>query len=243
MRSSEPALRAPQKTVTGLGAPPTQHMRLRVKMLEDELEATRKGIISALLMLMELKDIKSGYTVSELAHLAVRVAWGMGVSGDDLRDIEIAATLHDIGKVGVADRVLLQAGELTPEDLRQVRKHPEFGWSILRTVEGLERAGLLILHHQERFDGSGYPAGLAGDEVPLGSRIIAVLDSFDAIATDRPYRRGLGNEEAFRRLRQGAGTQFDPEVVERFVTTASAYFAQDSSDLLYQGGGFETLIV
>ena len=134
-------------------------------------------------------------------------------------------------------------GELTAEDLRHARKHPEFGWSILRTVEGLERAGLLILHHQECYDGSGYPAGLAGEEIPLGSRIIAVLDSFDAIATDRPYRRGLGNDEAFRRLRQGAGTQFDPEVVERFVTTAVEYFAKNSSDFLYQGGGYETLIV
>ncbi len=221
----------------------SQHVRLRVKMLEDQLQATRKGVIAALLMLMELKEIKSGYPVSELAHLAVRVAWGLGVSGDELRDIEIAATLHDIGKVGVADRVLLQTGELTDEDLRQVRKHPEFGWGILRTVEGLERAALLILHHQERFDGSGYPAGLAGDEIPLGARIIAVVDSFDAIATDRPYRRGLGNEVAFDRLRQGAGTQFDPRVVERFIATASEYFARDSADFLYQGGGFETLIV
>ncbi len=220
----------------------SHHMRVRVKMLEDELLATRRGIISALLMLMELKDVKSGYPLSDLAALAVRVAERMGAEGDELRDIEIAATLHDIGKVGVADRVLLHEGELSAEDLRQVRKHPEYGWSILRTVEGLEGAGLLILHHQERFDGTGYPAGLAGDEVPLGSRVVAVLDSFDAIASDRPYRRGLGNEEAFRRLRLGAGSQFDPVVVEHFVDLARRHFADNSPDCLYQAPVSGTLI-
>lgn len=195
-------------------------LRLWIKLLEDQIEQTRKGTIAALAVLFDLKQLETGLPASELAQWAVAVGENLGMEGERLRTLEIAATLHDLGKVGIPDSILRNTGALTAEEAELMRKHPEYGWCILRLILGFERASLVVLHHQEWFDGSGYPAGLSGGEIPLGSRIIAVLDAFDSIVSDRPYRRALGAEEAFRRLRAGKGTQFDPLVVERFIEVA-----------------------
>jgi HD-GYP domain-containing protein (c-di-GMP phosphodiesterase class II) len=103
-----------------------------------------------------------------------------------------------------------------------MKKHPEFGWAVLRQVPGMERASLMILHHHENFDGTGYPGGLKGEEIPMGSRIVSVIDAFDAMVSTRPYRQGMPIEEAVRRLVAASGTQFDPRVVNRFLPLAQA---------------------
>jgi HD-GYP domain-containing protein (c-di-GMP phosphodiesterase class II) len=144
----------------------------------------------------------------------------------------MAASLHDIGKIGVPENILRKPGRLTDEEFEYIRKHPEFGWMVLRGVEGFEEISQMLLHHHERLDGKGYPGGLSGDEIPLGARIIAVADSFDAITSDRPYRRAASAEDAAREIERCSGTQFDPEIVRAFrvhlnrsllKTSANAY--------------------
>lgn len=208
--------------LASVGLPPEESsLRLWIKLLKDQIEQTRKGTIAALAVLFDLKQLETGLPASELAQWAVAVAENLGVEGEALRTLEIASTLHDLGKVGIPDSILRNPGPLSAEESELMRKHPEYGWCILRLILGFEQASLVVLHHQEWYDGSGYPAGLEGDEIPLGSRIIAVIDAFDSIVSDRPYRRARAPEEAFRRLRAGKGTQFDPLVVERFIEVAS----------------------
>jgi HD-GYP domain-containing protein (c-di-GMP phosphodiesterase class II) len=124
--------------------------------------------------------------------------------------------------VGIPDAILQKPARLTETDYDLMKKHPEYGWAVLRNIPGMERASLMILHHHESFDGKGYPAGLKGEEIPIGSRIVSVIDAFDAMVSSRPYREGLPFEEAERRLVQASGTQFDAQVVQSFLPLARA---------------------
>ena len=170
------------------GNPGEWAQALRIKELEEQVKSCQTGIMLALNMLLDLKDLKTGLHATRLAEWAIRVAEQLGLGHEELRDIELASLLHDIGKVGVPDAMLLKPGRLDPDELARVRKHPEYGWAILRAIPGFERASLLVLHHHECFDGSGYPAGLEGEEIPLGARIVAVVDAFDAMLSSRSYR-------------------------------------------------------
>lgn len=194
---------------------------LKIKQLEEELAQMEMGVMCALNMVLDLKDLRTGLHATRLAEWAVRVGERLGVSPEELQDIERASLLHDIGKIGVPDEVLFKPGKLTEEETEQARRHPEYGWAILKSVPGFERASLLVLHHHERYDGAGYPAGLAGEEIPLGARIVGVVDAYDAMISDRAYRKGLPREEAVRRLEADAGSQFDPDVTPLFVRLTS----------------------
>ncbi len=221
-------------------------LALRSKDLEEQLNQCQTGVMLALNMMLDLKDLKTGLHATRLAEWAVRVAEQLGVGHEELRDIEFASLLHDIGKIGVPDAVLQKPGRLTDEEQATVRKHPEYGWAILRSVPGFERTSLLVLHHHERFDGKGYPAGLAGDEIPLGSRIVAIVDAFDAMISNRSYRRGLPLKEALERLQESAGTQFDPRIVSHFLDLTRLLpelseiegFATEAPPLRFQKYGF-----
>ncbi len=172
--------------------------------------------------LLDLKDLGTGVHSTRLAEWAIRVAQEMGISESGLHDIEVAALLHDIGKIGVPDSILNKPGRLDNQEFDLMKKHPEYGWAVLRILPGLELASLYVLHHHERVDGKGYPGGLQGNEIPIGARIVCVIDAFDAMVSSRPYRRGLPPEEAIRRLHQDSGTQFDSAVVNAFVPIAEA---------------------
>lgn len=189
----------------------------RVRDLENQLRLLRTGAICALNQMLDLKDLNTGLHSTRLAEWAVRLGQELGLSDSGLRDLEVGAILHDIGKVGVPDGILNKPAALDPEERKQIEKHPEYGWAILRVIPGFKPASLLVLHHHERMDGKGYPAGLNHAEIPLGSRIISVIDAFDAMVSDRSYRKGLTAEEAVRRLLADSGTQFDSEVVRLFV--------------------------
>lgn len=195
---------------------------LRVKRIEEQLVALRTSLICAFNQLLDLKDLNTGVHSTRLAEWALHVGAELGLSEKDLSDLEVAALLHDIGKVGIPDAILNKPGKLTSEEYALMKKHPEYGWAVLRQIPGMESASLLILHHHESFDGRGYPGGLKGREIPVGSRIVSVIDAFDAMVSSRPYREGLPFEEAKRRLREAAGTQFDPDVVAHFVPMARA---------------------
>ncbi len=196
--------------------------RLRIKNAEEEILALRSSFVCALNQLLDLKDLNTGIHSTRLAEWALHVAGELGVDQHFLADIEVAALLHDIGKIGIPDAVLNKPSRLTPEEYELMKKHPEYGWIVLRQIPGFERISLLILHHHECFDGRGYPGGLKGEEIPIGSRIVSVIDAFDAMVSSRPYRDGLPLEEAARRLVQDSGTQFDPAVVTRFLPLARA---------------------
>jgi HD-GYP domain-containing protein (c-di-GMP phosphodiesterase class II) len=200
-----------------LGATASVPPELHVKQLEDELKNQQKAITCAFMHLLDVRDIETGTHSTRLAEWAVLVAERLGLSMEQLEDVETAALLHDLGKIGITDSILRKPDRLTDAEMDELRKHPEYGWAILRRVPGFERAALLILHHHERIDGRGYPAGLYGEEIPLGSRIVSVIDAFDAMVSHRCYREGLPLEEAVRRLRESAGSQFDAAIVEEFA--------------------------
>jgi HD-GYP domain-containing protein (c-di-GMP phosphodiesterase class II) len=190
---------------------------LQVKVIEEQLTALRSSLICAFNQLLDLKDLNTGVHSTRLAEWALHVAGEFGLDRECLGDIEVAALLHDIGKIGIADAILNKPAKLTTEEYELMKKHPEYGWAVLRQVPGMERASLIILHHHENYDGTGYPGGLKGEEIPIGSRIVSVIDAFDAMVSTRPYRQGMPFEEAERRLLAASGTQFDARVVKSFL--------------------------
>jgi len=211
----------------------TTALSLRLKELEEQLRRTRSSIVCGLNLLLDLKDVSTGTHSTRLAEWAVRLAVDFGLDEEYQRNIEVACLLHDIGKVGVPDSILKKAAPLTPPEREWMNRHPEYGWAILRLFPGFELASLFALHHHERFDGRGYPGALRGEGIPFGARIVTIVDSFDAMVSDRCYRKGLGFDEAERRLNAGKGTQFDPAIVEPFVELARANLSRvgDAGDL------------
>jgi HD-GYP domain-containing protein (c-di-GMP phosphodiesterase class II) len=194
---------------------------LRVKELEQQQQELLKSAICGFNQLLDLRDLNTGIHSTRLAEWAVRVARQLGLPEADFYQIEVAALLHDIGKIGIPDAILKKEGKLTDEERALMNKHPEYSWSILRLFAGLDKASLYALHHHESFDGSGYPGALMGSEIPIGSRIVSVIDAYDAMISNRCYRKGLTHEEAVRRLIAGGGVQFDPVVVEAFIEIAA----------------------
>jgi HD-GYP domain-containing protein (c-di-GMP phosphodiesterase class II) len=169
---------------------------------------------------VSLIGLRDRYTASHSARVANytrATAKELGLSDEETETAVCAAALHDIGKIGIPDHILMKQGKLDEEELKWIQKYPEWGWLSLRQLDALQHAALLILHQHERVDGSGYPEGLRGEEIPLGSRIIAVADSYDALTTDRPYRgAAVSREAAVEELTRCSGTQFDTAVVNAF---------------------------
>ena len=205
---------------------------LRVKELEEQHLAFRTSLVCAFNQMLDLKDINTGVHSTRLAEWALRVARKMDIPEERLYQVEVAALLHDVGKIGVPDAILKKAGPLTPEERALINRHPEYSWSILRLFPGLEEASLYALHHHESMDGAGYPAGLKGSDIPLVSRIICVIDAFDAMISNRCYRQGLPQSEAISRLVRSSGTQFDPAVLQAFLPIAE----QEASDVFEAAG-------
>ncbi len=195
---------------------------LRIKQLEEQASALRNSVICAFNQLLDLKDLNTGVHSTRLAEWGMRVGQELGLEEAELQNLEVAALLHDIGKMGIPDAILRKPTRLDPEEYALMKRHSEYGWAVLRMLPGFERAALDILHHHESFDGKGYPAGLKDTEIPVVSRIVCVIDAFDAMVSSRPYRKGLPYEEAVRRLTEASGTQFDPVVVRTFLSFAQA---------------------
>jgi HD-GYP domain-containing protein (c-di-GMP phosphodiesterase class II) len=207
-------------------------LRLRVKELEEQHYSFYNSLICAFNQLLDLKDIGTGVHSTRLAEWAIRVARKLNIPEQQLYQVEVAALLHDIGKVGVPDAILKKQGPLTAEERALINRHPEYSWSILRLFPGLGEASLYALHHHENIDGTGYPAGLNGQEIPLVSRIVSVIDAYDAMVSNRCYRKGLPHVEAIRRLLQSSGTQFDLEVVQTFIP-----IAEQEADAVFRAAG------
>lgn len=180
------------------------------------LDAAYRGTMEVLVAALDARECETHRHSERVAQYTRFLAEKMGVKGEDLEEIYRGALLHDIGKIGVPDAVLLKPTSLTEEEWKVMKKHPETGKRILSNVDFLKPAAKIVFTHEERFDGSGYPQGLRGDQIPIGSRIFAVMDALDAMAFDRPYRKAIPFDLIKVEILKRAGSQFDPEVVEAF---------------------------
>jgi HD-GYP domain-containing protein (c-di-GMP phosphodiesterase class II) len=181
------------------------------------MEKAYMETVEVLANALEAKDSYTHGHAKQVAQMAVTVGAELGMDDDELRTIELAGVFHDIGKIGVATNIINKPGELDEDEWEEIRKHPDIGDQIMAPVEFLQPIRPLIKSSHERWDGHGYPDGLAGDAIPLGARIVAVTDAWHAMTSDRSYRKALPEREALRRLREASGSQFDPAVVEAFL--------------------------
>lgn len=195
--------------------------------LMDQLQVTYIATLRSLIQILEAKDPYTRGHTERVASYSMALANRLQMGADDLRRILFGSLLHDIGKIGLRDDIINKPGPLTPEEWVQMKMHPVVGAQIVEKMEFLTGAVDIVRHHHESWDGKGYPDGLAGDKIPLIARIVTVADSFDAMTTDRPYRKALTTAEALRRLEESAGVQFDPRLARVFI----AYVKEKGADL------------
>lgn len=183
-------------------------------------QSIEKFYIQLVETLAKIIDAKDSYTSDHAMRArqrAVNLALKLNVPQSMIRMIEYAALLHDMGKIGIDEKIITKPGKLTKDEYEEMKKHPEIAYQILSPIEFLMPVSKIVLYHHEWYNGMGYPDGLKGDEIPLGSRIVSVIDAWDAMTSDRPYRKALPKEVAIEELKKGAGKQFDPQVVKAFI--------------------------
>jgi putative nucleotidyltransferase with HDIG domain len=185
--------------------------------LERRVVERTTGLLDGLISALDYRDTETQWHSRRVSLYARRLAEEIGLTGGALDVVEQGALLHDIGKIGVRDSILLKPGPLTPDEWVEMRKHPEFGYRMLAKMPYLHEAALIVLQHQERWDGKGYPQGLTGEDIVLGARIFCLVDTVDAMTSDRPYRKGRPMSVAREEIRRCAGTQFDPSLADAFL--------------------------
>ena len=194
---------------------------MRKVVEKQHLQNDNMQLIETIKALATALDARDHYThghSQEVTDYAVAIATDLMLPKEEIERIRDAGLLHDIGKIGISDAVLLKPGRLTDEEFMVIRQHPEIGKKILAPVRSLQDKIPLIYHHHERYDGGGYPEGLKGDEIPLGARILAVADAYQAMTSDRPYRKALPQEVAINELEKGKDKQFEAKMVDVFVS-------------------------
>lgn len=180
----------------------------------------RKIYIDTVKSLSQAIEAKDPYTMGHsmrVGEYACALARKLGLSGRKVENIKIAAILHDIGKIGVEENILNKPGRLTEEEFDKIKNHPEIGIRIIKGIDALETVSKIILHHHERYDGTGYPEGLKSDDIVLEAQILSLADVFDALTSERPYRRAMTLEEALKILDEGKGSQFEPKLADTFI--------------------------
>jgi HD-GYP domain-containing protein (c-di-GMP phosphodiesterase class II) len=193
----------------------------RTRQLEaamKRIELTYDETLEALGAALDLRDNETAGHAWRVTRFSLEIARALGCSGEQLKHLARGAYLHDVGKIGVPDAILLKPDELSAEETAAMRAHARVGYDLVSRIAFLAPAAEIVLTHQERFDGTGYPQGLMGSEIPLGARIFAVADTLDAMTSDRPYRRALPFSAAQAEIIRESGRQFDPDVVQAFLS-------------------------
>jgi response regulator RpfG family c-di-GMP phosphodiesterase len=195
-----------------------RRQRENIESYSTRLQKANLETVMALAEAVELKDLYTKGHCVRVRDYSLQLARALDLDADFRRDLIYASLLHDCGKIGISEAILNIEGPLTPEQYREIQRHPVLGFQMTCKIEYLRAASIIIRQHHECWDGSGYPDGLEGREISLGARIIAIADSFDAMTSSRPYRRALDYQKAIAELEAGRGTQFDPELVDLFIS-------------------------
>jgi putative nucleotidyltransferase with HDIG domain len=197
-----------------------------LQLTNVRLEESHLSVIGALLGALEAKDpYTHGHSSATMFH-AVAVARDLGLDEEEVAAVQLGALFHDIGKIGIPESILRKPERLTEAEWAEMRLHPTVGANLLAHVPTLEKVRPVVLSHHERWDGSGYPNGLRGDQIPMAAQIIAVADSYEAMTSTRPYRRALSFDHAIRELRAASGSQLNPLVVDKFVAVITEHRAR-----------------
>ncbi len=200
-------------------------------MLEQQVVERTNGLLEGMIRALDYRDTETQWHSWRVAKFTRRIAEAAGLAGDMLMHIEQGALLHDIGKIGVRDNILLKPGPLSPDEWVEMRKHPEMGYRMLANIPYLQDAAQIVYSHQERFDGRGYPRALKGEEIVIGARIFCIADTFDAITSDRPYRKGSSAQVAFSEIGRLGGTQLDPHLVQVFLAIPPTEWERIRADI------------
>ena len=209
-----------------------RNLKMRTSDLVDQQRSLFLSTVKSLVTAIDAKDEYTRHHSTRVTEFTLKIAKKMGFSDKELGDLELAALLHDVGKIGVPEHILNKPGKLTDAEFKQIKEHPARGESILTPVIELKDIRKIVRSHHEQYNGSGYPDGLKGREIPLGARIMAIADTYDSITSERPYRKAASHRFAVKEIIRCSGTQFDPEVVEHFLEIAPAFaaeLAQESS--------------
>ena len=212
----------------------TEMLRQAVEDLEHSYDVTLEALGDAL----DLKDSETEGHSKRVTAYTMALARGMGISPEEIRVISRGAFLHDIGKMAIPDSILLKPAKLTPEEQVIMREHCALGYRMLKKIPFLAGATEIVYAHQEHFDGSGYPRGLRGTDIPMGARIFAIADTLDSITCDRPYRRARGFDVARAEILRCSGTQFDPGIVEMFLSIPNELWEELRSEITSKNRSF-----
>jgi response regulator RpfG family c-di-GMP phosphodiesterase len=213
MHELRQALKRQNKDLEELVSQRTEQLQIALKQIESTYDEALRALGGAL----DLKDNETAGHSKRVTRYSLEIAKTMHCCEEDLKQIAIGAFLHDFGKIGIPDAVLHKPGKLTAEETEIMRQHVRIGYDMIKGISFLSGAAQILLAHQEFYDGSGYPRGLMGKDIPMGARIFSVADTFDAMTSDRPYRAALSLQTAREEILRCSGTQFDPDVVQAFL--------------------------
>jgi putative two-component system response regulator len=199
-----------------------RNLKLRTSDLVERQRSLFLAMVRSLVSALEAKDKYTRDHSSRVTEFSLRIARSLHLDERELNDLEMAAILHDVGKIAIPERILHKKTPLTDEEYASIRQHPVIGENILKPVVELQQISRIVRFHHERYDGRGYPDGLKGQAIPIGARIMAVADTYDAITSSRPYRDSESHNYALKEIIKCSGTQFDPEVVEHFIEALKA---------------------
>lgn len=194
-----------------------QRLEKEISELRDKNKSISEMAARSILHALDLKDHYTFGHSTRVAFYSVLCGKELGLGEEELYELELAALFHDIGKIGIPDQILTKPERLEPDEFEIMKKHPVMSYEILKDFDTFQEIAIITRHHHERYDGRGYPDRLKGEDIPFHSRIILVSDTFDAMTSTRPYRKGLPYEVAFDELNQFSGSQFDPEIVKAFI--------------------------
>jgi len=208
----------------------------------EEIDVTHSATLDALSTALDYRDNETEGHSQRVVRYSLEIGSLLGLERHDLEILGRGTLLHDIGKIGVPDAVLWKPGKLTDEEWVEMRNHVEYGYRMLRHIPFLRDAAMIMLHHHERFDGAGYPQSLKDHDIVIGARIFAIADTYDAMTTDRPYRKALSDQDAREEITRCNGSQFDPAIVEAFFNIAVDHWLQIKEDVAVHFKSYKEVI-